>query len=226
MRLVICDDHRLLTEALASLLSAHGHVVEGVAYSADEVLRVVAESDPDVCLLDINLAGGNEGLAVAGQLLERHPRTKVVILSAISEATVVAAAIDAGVVGFVRKDQSASRIASALERVSAGDMAIDGDLLRAAVRTTPSGPRSETSRMLAFLTAKEREVLLLLVGGASTAEIAHSLGIAPSTARTHVQNVLVKLGAHSRLQATAMVANAGVLDELRAGKDDRRRTGR
>jgi two-component system nitrate/nitrite response regulator NarL len=100
-------------------------------------------------------------------------------------------------------------------------MAIDGDLLRAAVRSTPPSPRSDMSRMLRFLTAKERSVLLLLVDGSSTAEIARSLGIATSTARTHVQNVLVKLGVHSRLQATAMVANAGALDELRSGAVDR-----
>jgi two-component system nitrate/nitrite response regulator NarL len=217
MRLVICDDHRLLTEALASMLSTQGHVIEGIAYSADELLRVVAASDPDVCVLDVNLAGGTEGLTVARELAEKHPRTKVVILSAVSDPSVVAEAIDAGVVGFVRKDQKASRIISTLERVAAGEMAIDGDLLRAAVRATPTSPRSDTSRMLSFLTAKERAVLLLLVDGSSTAEIARSLGIATSTARTHVQNVLVKLGVHSRLQATAMIANAGALDELRAG---------
>jgi two-component system nitrate/nitrite response regulator NarL len=220
VRLVICDDHRLLTEALASMLSAQGHVIEGIAYDADELLRLVAASDPDVCLLDLNLAGGTEGVTVARELLERHPRTKVIILSAVSEPSVVAAAIDAGVVGFVRKDQNASRIISTLERVAAGDMAIDGDLLRAAVRATPSPPRSDTSRLLSFLTAKERAVLLLLVDGSSTAEIARSLGIATSTARTHVQNVLVKLGVHSRLQAAAMVANAGALEELRSGAAD------
>jgi two-component system nitrate/nitrite response regulator NarL len=220
VRLVICDDHRLLTEALASMLSAQGHVIEGIAYDADELLRLVAASDPDVCLLDLNLAGGTEGVTVARELLERHPRTKVIILSAVSEPSVVAAAIDAGVVGFVRKDQNASRIISTLERVAAGDMAIDGDLLRAAVRATPSPPRSDTSRLLSFLTAKERAVLLLLVDGSSTAEIARSLGIATSTARTHVQNVLVTLGVHSRLQAAAMVANAGALEELRSGAAD------
>jgi two-component system, NarL family, nitrate/nitrite response regulator NarL len=225
MRLVICDDHRLLTEALASMLSAQGHVIEGIAYSADEFLRVVAESDPDVCLLDVNLAGGTEGLTVAREVLERHPRTKVIILSAVSEASVVAEAIDAGVVGFVRKDQNASKIISTLERVAAGEMAIDGDLLRAAVRATPTTPRSDTRRMLSFLTAKERAVLLLLVDGSSTAEIARSMGIATSTARTHVQNVLVKLGAQSRLQASAMVANAGALDELRSGSVGHRRVG-
>lgn len=220
MRLVICDDHRLLTEALASMLSAQGHVIEGIAYNADELMQVVAGSDPDICLLDVNLAGGTEGLTVARKMLETHPRTKVVILSATSDPSVVAEAIDAGVVGFVRKDQNASRIIRTLERVEAGEMAIDGDLLRAAVRATPASPRSDTSRMLSFLTPKERAVLLLLLDGSSTAEIARSLGIATSTARTHVQNVLVKLGAHSRLQATAMVANAGALDELRSGSVD------
>jgi two-component system nitrate/nitrite response regulator NarL len=141
----------------------------------------------------------------------------VVILSAVSDPSVVAEAIDAGVVGFVRKDQNASRIVSTLDRVATGEMAIDGDLLRAAVRATPTSPRSDTSRMLSFLTAKERAVLLLLVDGSSTAEIARSLGIATSTARTHVQNVLVKLGVHSRLQATALIANADALGELRSG---------
>jgi two-component system, NarL family, nitrate/nitrite response regulator NarL len=216
VRLVICDDHRLLTEALAALLSAHGHVVEAVAYAQDDGLRAVAASHPDVCLLDLNFNGAAEGVTTARQLRDEHPSTKVVILSAVSEPSVVAAVIDAGVAGFIRKDQSASTILTMLDRVAAGEIVIDGDLLRAAVHAARLPGRGQTSTVIDFLTAKERVVLLLLVDGHTTGDIARSLGVAASTARTHVQNVLMKLGVHSRLQAAALVVSGGLLEELRS----------
>ena len=216
MRLVICDDQRLLIEALAAVLTAHGHTVEAVAYTPEEAVRAVASADPDVCLLDVNLLGATEGIEVARQLRAEHPRTKVVILSAVVEASVVAQAIDAGVAGFVSKDQNVDSILTTLERVEAGEMAVQPDLLRAAVRRGAGAARREHEGLLTYLTPRERYVLLLLVDGHSTVEIAQKLAISPSTARTHVQNVLVKLGAHSRLQAASMIATRGLLDQLRS----------
>jgi two-component system nitrate/nitrite response regulator NarL len=216
MRLVICDDQRLLIEALAAVLTSHGHVVDAVAYTPDEAVRAVASCDPDVCLLDVNLLGATEGIEVARQLRTGHPRTKVVILSAVVEPSVVAQAIDAGVAGFISKDQTVESILTTLERVEAGEMAVEPDLLRAAVRRGTGAPRREQDGLLTYLTPRERYVLLLLVDGHSTVEIAEELAISPSTARTHVQNVLVKLGAHSRLQAASMIATRGLLDQLRS----------
>lgn len=216
MRLVLCDDHRLLTEALAAVLSAHGHVVEAIVYKPEEAVRAVAASDPDVCLLDLTFDGAVEGIGIARRLRDEHPRTKVLVLSATTEPSIVAAAIDAGVAGFTRKDQSARALLTTLDRVEAGEMAIDGELLRAAIRRVLPAAQSHTSRLLSFLTPQERSVLLLLVDGHSTAEIAQTLVVATSTARTHVQNVLMKIGAHSRLQAAAMVVNGGLVESLRA----------
>jgi two-component system, NarL family, nitrate/nitrite response regulator NarL len=215
MRLVLCDDHRLLTEALAAVLSSHGHVVEAIVFEPEEAVRAVAASDPDVCLLDLTFDGAMDGIAAARRLRDEHPRTKVLVLSAATEPSTVAAAIDAGVAGFTRKDQSATALLTTLDRVEAGEMAIDGDLLRAAIRGAMPAAQNDAGRLLSFLTAQERTVLLLLVDGHSTAEIAQSLDVATSTARTHVQNVLMKMGAHSRLQAAAMVVNGGLLDTLR-----------
>jgi two-component system, NarL family, nitrate/nitrite response regulator NarL len=216
VRLVICDDQRLLIEALAAVLTARGHVVEAVAYTPEEAVRAVASYDPDVCLLDVNLLGATEGIDVARRLRAEHPRTKVVILSALGEPSVVAEAIDAGVAGFVSKGLTVDSILSTLERVEAGEMAVEPDLLRAAVRQGSRAAHREHDGLLTYLTPRERYVLLLLVDGHSTAEIAQKMAISPSTARTHVQNVLVKLGAHSRLQAASMIATRGLLDQLRS----------
>ena len=219
MRLVICDDHRLLTEALASMLSTQGHVIEGIAYGADELLRVVAASDPDVCLLDVNLAGGTEGLTVARELLELHPRTKVVILSAVSDASVVAEAIDAGVVGFVRKNQNASRTSAPSTRsqpVRWPSMVTScGRPLRAARRHRRAPTRAE-SRLSRGQEA--RGAALLIDGSFHRRDRRDPSASRPVLRGPHAEHARGAEASHSQLQATALIANADALGELRSGR--------
>ena len=112
------------------------------------------------------------------------------------------------------KDESIAGILRALDRVAAGDVAIDPALLRAAVRARPAtgGPPGQR---LSVLSSRERQVLRGIVAGRGTKEIARAMGVSTSTAGTHIQNVLSKLGVHSRLQAVALIAREGLADELR-----------
>jgi two-component system nitrate/nitrite response regulator NarL len=215
MRLVLCDDHRLLLEAMASIFTAHGHVVEAIVTSPSEVIAAVKASDPDICGLDIGFPGAQSGLDVAAKLRHEHPRTKVLILSGTTDPAIVSAAIEAGVAGFTRKDQSAAAILEVLDRVGAGEFVVDADLVRAVAHEARAPRQSDAAMLLSFLTPKERHALAKLVEGRSTDDIARSLGIARSTARTHIQSVLVKLGVHSRLEAAAFVVNEHLLDQLR-----------
>lgn len=211
MRLVVCDDHQLLLDALGSALTARGFVVEALVTTGDLVLEAVRTTDPDVAIIDVHLASG-DGLAVAADIAVDHPRTKVLLMSASSDLGVVRAAIDAGASGFVRKDQSVDEIVRRLQLLGSGAAAFDLGALRTAMR----GPArlSPAHELLRRLSRREREVLRLIVDGRDTAEIAGTLHIAESTARTHVQNVLVKVGAHSRLQAAAIAVQMGVTDLL------------
>jgi two-component system nitrate/nitrite response regulator NarL len=136
------------------------------------------------------------------------------MLSARIDPLLVRAALAVGAAGFVGKDESVAGILRALERVAAGDIAIDPVLLRAAVRARPASGGPPGQR-LSILSGRERQVLRGIVAGRSTKEIARAMGVSTSTAGTHVQNVLTKLGVHSRLQVVALVVREGLADELR-----------
>jgi two-component system nitrate/nitrite response regulator NarL len=204
VRLVLCDDHVLLLDALESVLARHGHEVVAAVTTPDAALEAVREHRPDVLLLDAYFPEGS-GVAAIPQLVEASPGTRIVVLSAAAEPRMVSSAVEAGAVGFARKDRGLDGILRALERVLQGELVIDTELLREVVARPPHDSPEDTQWRARFLTAREREVLDRLLAGQSTADMAREMGIARSTARTHVQNVLQKLGVHSRLQAAAVM---------------------
>jgi len=212
VRLVLCDDHRLLAEALATALRANGHEIVAVATTPEAGYRAVVEHHPDVCLLDVGFPGAS-GLDVIARITSAYHGCKVLILSGRSDPDVVNAALTAGAAGFVVKDQGIDRILLALDRVLEGEAVVDSSLLRAAL-SVPMPLRSPEGQRLRSLTFREREALRRIAAGDSTKEIARAMHVSESTARTHVQNVLTKLGVRSRLQAAALVAREGLPDEF------------
>ena len=211
MRILLCDDHRLLVEAFATALRSHGHEVVAVTTTPEDGYQAVLEHDPDVCVLDLYFPGGS-GVDAAVKITSSGRACKVLMLSACSDPELINAALAAGAAGFVLKDQSIGGILRALDQLATGQMAVDPALLHA-VRPVAAARRTESER-LRFLTPREREALRRLAEGESTKEIARAMQVAHSTARTHVQNVLTKLGVRSRLQAAALVAREGLADEL------------
>jgi two-component system, NarL family, nitrate/nitrite response regulator NarL len=211
MRLVLCDDHRILVEALAVALQARGHDVQATT-TREECIAAVAENQPDVCLLDLYLPGREDGLQAAQVLRTRYPDTRILILSGVADPLIFSRAIDLGVVGMVRKDQTVDKIEAALQQVVAGESVFQTDLIRDVVRHLAAKPAKD--QPLQYLTAREAEVLRRIVAGESTKEMARSMHIAASTVRTYVQNVLTKLGAHSRLEASAIAVRAQLVDGI------------
>jgi two-component system nitrate/nitrite response regulator NarL len=211
VRIVLCDDHRLLLEAFATALRGYGHDVVAAVTAPEDGYQAVLEHKPDVCVLDLCFPAGS-GLEAAKRITSANPACKVLILSARSDPDLVLAALSAGAAGFVLKEQSIEGIVRAINGVAAGESAVDPQLLRAAIRM-PQPRRVEMER-LRFLTRREREVLRRIAEGESTKEIARAMQVSLSTARTHAQNVLTKLGVRSRLQAAAVVAREGLADEL------------
>jgi DNA-binding NarL/FixJ family response regulator len=205
--LLLCDDHLLLTEALAVALAKRGFTDVEVAGSPDAALAVIRRKPIDVCLMDLQFPDG-DGLAAARELRELRPQTRVVILSAFADSAVVAVGVEAGVAGFCRKDMGVDGIIKAVEQVHAGQVFIDAALLRGTV--TPMRERDPTRLMARYLTRRELEVLARLAAGETTVGIATAMGVSRSTARTHVQTVLTKLGVHSRLEAVVVAANCGI----------------
>jgi two-component system, NarL family, nitrate/nitrite response regulator NarL len=208
MRVVVCDDHRILVESLAVALQARGYDVL-TATTTEECLKAVASAGPDVCLLDLYLPGREDGLVAARAILADYPDTRVLILTGVADALAVSEAIDLGVAGVLRKDQTVDKIAVALTQVAAGGSAFQTDVVRDVVGHLTSQQRSEPWD---HLTGREMEVLRRIVAGESTKQMAQSMQIAASTVRTYVQNILSKLGVHSRLEASAMAVRAQLVE--------------
>jgi two-component system, NarL family, nitrate/nitrite response regulator NarL len=210
LRLVICDDHKILVESLGAALQARGHDVLAAVTTQEECLRAVAAGQPDVCLLDLYLPRREDGLETALAVRAKYPGTQVLILSGVADPLVLSKAIDLGVAGIIRKDQTVGKIAAALMQVAAGGSAFQTEVVRDVVGSLTSRPRKERWD---YLTERELEVLRRIVAGESTKQMAQSMQIAASTVRTYAQNVLTKLGVHSRLEASAIAVRARLMDE-------------
>jgi two-component system nitrate/nitrite response regulator NarL len=202
MRLIICDDHRMLLDALSMALNSSGHTVVATAIDPDEAVEAARQHQPDACLLDINFPNAN-GLTAISRIHEVSPDTKVVILSGSSNRSLVADAIAEGAHGFVGKEKPVGVIVAALNMAVQGQLAVDLLLLQEVLRPARN---DDPLWMLKFLTEREWEVMRCIMDGLSTEQIAGQLRVQRSTARTHVQNLLTKLGVHSRLQAAALMA--------------------
>lgn len=205
MKLVLCDDNRLLAEALAAALRAWGYEPAAVTTSAAEGITAVAKHRPDVCLLDLRFPSGADGLTAARQMRAQSPRTAVVMLSGALDPAVTREARSIGVAGYLAKDQSVSQIAGALQLI------ISGRPFYSSAR--PGRPAAATRRPPSRydLTPRETEVLRRIVEGQSTAQMSVEMNIAVSTLRTYVKNLLTKLGTHTRLQAAALASREGLL---------------
>jgi two-component system, NarL family, nitrate/nitrite response regulator NarL len=203
-RIVLCDDHDLFLESLAYVLRSHGHEVWETR-SPREAVLATERFHPDVCVLDIGFPEGT-GVDAAMEIIGGAGRTEILFLSAVDDPDVVSAALAVGARGFLRKDQAVGRLLEAMEAAVSG-RTID----RPTAVQRPRVPQVDGSavRRLEHLTPRESDVLAALVAAETTQEIADHLGIAPSTARSHVQSVLDKLGVHSRIQAVALAAKAG-----------------
>jgi DNA-binding NarL/FixJ family response regulator len=205
IRVLIVDDHRLFADAISPALQRQGIDVVGIARDGSHVLETVRRDRPDGVLIDIGLPD-RSGLAVGSEILHEMPNTVVVAVTALEDDRMVREAARAGFRGFLTKSTDLPRFVKLVRAVLEGEMVF------------PRKPRGggsairQTSLAAEQLTAREREVLALLSGGANSQRIADALGIAPNTVRTHVQNMLSKLQVHSRLEAVAFAVRHGVVD--------------
>jgi two-component system, NarL family, nitrate/nitrite response regulator NarL len=202
MRLLVCDDHRLLLDALSMALTDRGYTVVATALDPDEAVEAARIYQPDACLLDVRFPHAN-GLSAISRIHAVSPDTKVVMLSGSVNRSLVADAIAEGAQGFVGKEKPVDVICEALEMAHQGHLAVDLLLLQEVLR--PHGQNDDPLWMLKFLTEREWEVMRCIMDGLSTEQMADQLQVQRSTARTHVQNLLTKLGVHSRLQAAALM---------------------
>lgn len=206
VRVLIVDDHRVLAELLSASLSAsEGVTVVGSVGTAAEGVRSAAALRPDVVLLDYDLPDpGVDGVSVIASMQEASPGTRLLMLTSSTDPVVLREAMDAGCSGFITKRNGVAEILSAVLAVASDETPVSPDMVRALIRR-------DSFCLGADLTERETEVLRIASQGHSNKEIAAGLNLSVNTVRNHMQHVLDKLGAHSKLEATAIAARIGLL---------------
>ena len=210
LRLLIADDQPLMRAGFRAVLEATGEM-EVVAEAADglEAVSAARASRPDVVLMDVRMPN-LDGI----QAIKRLPNERVLVLTTFGLDEYIVEALRAGASGFVTKDVPAEELVRAVRAVARGDAlltpAVTRQLLDRVARRLPA-PVSTGPERLAELTEREREVLELLARGMSNAEIARALIVGEATVKTHVSNVLAKLGLRDRVQAVVLAYEIGLV---------------
>jgi DNA-binding NarL/FixJ family response regulator len=213
--LVICDDHKILTDALAMVVERDPELrlVAPPVHTAEQAVEICREHHPDVVLMDIVFKGGIDGIEATRRIKEISPATKVVIMTAHDDERLLVDAVEAGASGFLGKDEAADQVLAAAKAAAEGEVLIDPAaltrLLHQVAREREA--RRDALTLLESLTEREREILELLSQGMRNDGIAQKLYISPQTVQTHVRNVLAKLGVHSKLEAVAFAVKNGVI---------------
>ena len=211
---LLVEDHLLVAEGLATMLNATGDLkVVGSAPTGAEADRLAFHLQPDVVVLDSHLPDG-DGADIAVRLRERRPQVAIVFLSADESEAAMIAAVRAGACAYLPKSRATADVVEAVRRAAQGEMLIPAAQLARLLARSHEMARNdeERRRMLESLTRREQEVLALMAEGLDNRAIAAELGIGFTTVRGHVQNVLEKLDAHSKLEALACAARYGLLD--------------
>ncbi|MFJ4964420.1 Transcriptional regulatory protein DegU [Streptomyces sp. ADI96-02] len=237
IRVLVVDDHRIFAESLAAALAAEPDVDVTAAGSGPAALRALERAAAegrafDVMLVDAELGvlatGGNhtvpvpvarqgetgivDGISLVAGVREARPAVRSVVLAEKDDPRRAARALQAGACGWVAKDCSLQRLLAVIRGVLRDETHLPPALLTGVLRelTEARRHRTDSERLVESLTPREREVLRCMVAGLGRKAVAERLFLSPHTVRTHMQNVLGKLGVHSTLAAVALARRAGV----------------
>ena len=205
IRILIADDHGVVRQGLEMYLELDPELeIVGQAVDGAEALRLARELKPDVVLMDL-LMPAMDGIAATRAIRRELPDVEVIALTSVLENGMVFDAMRAGAVGYLLKDTNAKALCQAVKAAAAGQVQLSPQVAERLVREVPAPESPET------LTRRETEVLRLLARGRSNKEIAVDLSIAEKTVKTHVSNILGKLGVSSRTQAALYAIRIGLV---------------
>lgn len=215
VRLLICDDHKILTDALATVVGLDDtlEMIADPVHDPETAIALCTEHLPDVVLMDIVFKGGMSGIEATRRIKELSPSTKVVIMTAHDEDRLLVEAVEAGASGFLGKDEAAGELLLAAKAAADGEVLIDPATLTRLLAQVARERAAERDAQLLMddLTEREREILQLLAEGMRNDDIAAKLFISPQTVQTHVRNILGKLRVHSKLEAVAFAVRYGAI---------------
>ena len=200
----------MFASSLAHALRAEPDLlIVGQAVSLQDARTQIAAEAPDVVLLDHRLPDG-DGVSALSSLRALRPSAQVVVLTASATDRVLVAAMEAGAAGFIAKTQQLDDVIAGVRAAAQGESVVSPKLL---ARLLPRLHRQPGSSRTS-LTDRERDILDLLAGGLSNADIAARLTLSVHTVRNHVANLSAKLGAHSKLEALAIAVREGLVDRM------------
>jgi DNA-binding NarL/FixJ family response regulator len=216
---LVVDDQSLIRQAVTAILGeADGIEIVGEAADGREAVTLAARLRPDVVLMDIRMPE-LDGIAATAAICAdpELAASRVLILTTFEEDEYLVAALRAGASGFIGKGAEPDEIVRAVRAVHAGDALLSPAATRSLITryVLPGGTRSAPRalpRRLADLTDRESEVMLLVARGLSNQEIAEELVISPHTAKTHVNRIMTKVGAHDRAQLVILAYESGLLE--------------
>ena len=216
IRVLLVDDHQLLTGSLAAVLSREPDIeVVGMAGTVADA-RALSRERLDVVLMDYRLPDGT-GADATRSIKARWPSAHVVMLTALNDDETVLESIQAGADGYLTKDRAVDEVVGAVRAAHAGETLLPRSVIMGiAQRVAAARDRTVERRPIEPLTPRELEVLRALAEGLSTPEISERLFIAPNTLRTHVQNIMGKLRVHSKLEAVAFALRHRLVEPPRA----------
>jgi two-component system, NarL family, invasion response regulator UvrY len=204
----LVDDHAILRDALVSLLEAKGHAVVGQSSDPHVALTELRQLMPDIVLVDLNL-GEHSGFELLADLKRREMRVKTLVTTMSSRPSDVAEALRQGADGYVLKGSSGNELLEAIDAVLSGRRYFEGRVTELAVQglTTPSDATA-----LAALSARERQVVTMVVNGGTSAEIAESLHLSPKTVDSYRSRLMAKVGVKDVQGLVRFALRAGLID--------------
>lgn len=207
IKVLIADDHTVVRKGIRALLETEpGITVVGEAADGEDAIHKALALKPDVILMDLVMPK-LDGVQAIKELREKLPEIKVLVLTSFAEDRRIVAAIEAGALGYLLKDSSPEDLVRAIREVHRGESSLHPKVAQQLIKKLQR-PAEEPERE--ELTARERKVLALIARGLSNREIARELSISEPTVRTHVSNILRKLGLKSRTQAALYALKEGL----------------
>jgi NarL family two-component system response regulator LiaR len=199
IRVMLVDDHTMVRKGLATILKVFdGLQLVGEADNGAEAVRLCGEVLPDVILMDMVMPD-MDGATATQLICQKYPQVSVIALTSFKEGELVKHALESGAIAYLLKDVSADDLARAIRAAHAGRATLSPEAAQALVETANQPPMPGLD-----LTGREREVLALMVEGLNNTQIAGRLTVSPSTIKSHVSNVLSKLGVASRTEAVTL----------------------
>jgi DNA-binding NarL/FixJ family response regulator len=215
IRVLVADDQALVREGFSVILDAYDDIeVVGDAADGFQAVERAREQRPDIVLMDVRMPG-RDGIAAAREVLRELPATKVIMLTTFDLNEYVYAALQAGASGFLLKDVPRAQLIDGVRAVAAGDALLAQSITRRLIERFVARPPASARPLppvLDDLTPREREVLVLVAGGRSNAEIAADLHVSEPTVKTHVAHTLAKLGLRDRVQAVVFAYESGLVE--------------